>query len=84
MPGGSVEIAGDELTGEQIAAAFGAVAGKDARFESLPLDVLSEDKDLQAMFAWFNQPPAYRADFAATTELNTTVRSFAAWVAARA
>lgn len=84
VPGGSVEIAGDELAGEQIAAAFGAAAGKAARFESLPLEVLSEDEDLHAMFAWFNRPPAYRADFAATRALNPTVQTFNAWVAAHA
>jgi len=80
IPGGSIEIAGDELTGEQIAAAFGAVAGKAARFDPLPLEALAEDQDLQSMFAWFNRPPAYRADFAATRALDPAVQDFATWV----
>jgi uncharacterized protein YbjT (DUF2867 family) len=81
VPGGSIEIAGDELTGEQIAAAFGAQAGKPARFEPLPLDVLGDDEDMRAMFAWFRVPPAYEADFAATKTLIPAVRDFATWVA---
>jgi uncharacterized protein YbjT (DUF2867 family) len=80
-PGGSVEIAGDELTGEQIAAAFGVRAGKPARFEPLPLDVLGDDEDMRAMFAWFRRLPAYEADFAATRRLSPGVKDFATWVA---
>jgi uncharacterized protein YbjT (DUF2867 family) len=84
VSGGSIEIAGDELTGEQIAAAFGAQAGKPARFEPLPLDVLGDDGDMRAMFAWFQHPPAYEADFAATKKLIPGVRDFATWVAEHA
>lgn len=80
-PGGSVEIGGDELTGEQIAATFGTRAGRPARFEPLPLDVLGDDKDLYAMFAWFRSLPAYEADFAATRRLSPGVKDFATWVA---
>jgi uncharacterized protein YbjT (DUF2867 family) len=36
--GGAVEIAGDELTGEQVAAAFGSADGRKARYEAVPLD----------------------------------------------
>ncbi len=82
VPGGAVEIAGDELTAEQIAAAFGARAGRPARFEPLPLDVLA-DEDMHAMFAWFRRRPAYRADFAATRRLSPGVRDFAGWLATR-
>jgi uncharacterized protein YbjT (DUF2867 family) len=81
VDGGAIEIAGDELTPEQIAAVFGARAGKPARFEPLPLDVLSDDADMSAMFAWFRRLPAYRADFAATRAVHPTVRDFATWVA---
>lgn len=80
VPGGAVEIGGDELTGEQIAAACGLHAGFPARFEPLPLDVL-DDADLHAMFAWFQTPPSYRADFALTKELSPGTRDFAAWLA---
>ena len=83
MPGGEIEIAGDELTGEQIAAAFGDHAGLPARFEPLPLDVLADDPDQRAMFTWFTTPPAYRADIAATRRLVPDVKDFRAWLAGR-
>jgi uncharacterized protein YbjT (DUF2867 family) len=80
VPGGSIEIAGDELTGDQIAQAFGHDAVVEARYVPLPLDVLSGNADNQAMFAWFAQPPAYQADFAATRDLAPGVRGFATWL----
>lgn len=81
--GGAVEIAGDELTGEQIAAAFGSADGSKARYEALPLDALSDDADLQAMFGWFAQPPAYQADFELTRDLDPGVWDFRTWLANR-
>lgn len=83
VPGGALEIAGDELTGEQVAAAFGDRAGLPARFEPLPLDVLSDDPDQLAMFTWFTTPPAYRADIAATRRLVPDLTDFRAWLAGR-
>jgi uncharacterized protein YbjT (DUF2867 family) len=83
IPGGAVEIAGDELTGEQIAAAFGRQAGLPARFEPLPLDVL-DDEDQHAMFAWFQTLPAYEADFALTRKLSPGLRSLASWLTGEA
>ena len=82
VPGGSVEIGGDELTGEQIAAVHGEHADLPARYEALPLDVLAGDPDLAAMFAWFAQAPSYRADFAATRSLAPAVRDLRTWLAA--
>ena len=67
--GKSIEIAGDELTGEQVAAVHGEHAGLPARYEPVPLDVLAADPDQQAMFAWFAHPPAYQADFVATKRI---------------
>ena len=83
VPGGSIEIAGDELTGDEIAAAFGQDAGVEGRYEALPLDVLDDNPDNQAMFAWFAQAPAYQADFEATRDLAPGVRTFAAWLSER-
>ncbi|MBO4252335.1 NmrA/HSCARG family protein [Streptomyces griseorubiginosus] len=77
--GRAIEIAGDELTAEQIVATLGAAAGKPGRFEPLPLDVLGDNADMRAMFAWFGKTPAYEADFAATRELHPEVRDFATW-----
>jgi uncharacterized protein YbjT (DUF2867 family) len=78
IPDGAIEIAGDELTGEQAAATFGELRGLPARFEELPTSVL--DPDTQAMFEWFANPPAYQADFAATRALDPQVLTFAQWL----
>ncbi|MCQ1956424.1 NmrA/HSCARG family protein [Arthrobacter sp. zg-Y826] len=69
VEGGAVEIAGDELTGSQIAAAFGEAAGLPARYEALPLEVVESQGDLAAMFRWFGQTSAYQGDFEATRAL---------------
>lgn len=81
VSGGSIEIAGDELTGEQIAAEYGLRAGMPARFETLPLSILDRDPDLQAMFTWFAGLPAYQADFDATRKLAPGVKDFPTWLA---
>jgi uncharacterized protein YbjT (DUF2867 family) len=78
--GGSIEIAGDELTGEQFAAAHGEHAGLPARYEPLPLEVLADNPDQHAMFAWFARPPSYQADFAATRNLVPSVMTLRAWL----
>lgn len=75
-PGGELEIAGDELTGEQIAATFGAAAGKTAQFVPLPIDAI-EDDDQHKMFTWFTTLPAYQADFGLTRLLDPEVLDFA-------
>jgi uncharacterized protein YbjT (DUF2867 family) len=82
VPGGAIEIAGDELTGEQIAAAFGERAGLPSRFEPLPLDVLADDPDQHAMFTWFTTPPSYLADIAETRRLVPQLKDFRAWLEA--
>lgn len=78
IPDGAIEVAGDELTGEQVAATFGELRGLPARFEELPTTVL--DPDSKAMFEWFASPPAYQADVAATRELDPRVLTFAQWL----
>jgi len=80
VPGGAVEIAGDELTGSQIAATFGREAGLPARFQTLPLRAAGDD-DQQAMFAWFAKPPAYQADRALTAQLDPRVQTLHQWLA---
>jgi uncharacterized protein YbjT (DUF2867 family) len=80
-PGGAVELVGDELTGPQIAAAFGARAGLPARYEALPLSVLPSDLD-RAMFRQFakwaecpSDPAVVRAIEPATLDLAEWIRS---------
>ena len=80
VPAGAVEIAGDELTGSQIADVFGRRAGLPARFEALPPAAAGDD-DLRAMFSWFATPPSYRADRALTAELDPHLQTFEQWLA---
>jgi uncharacterized protein YbjT (DUF2867 family) len=76
-----VEIAGDELTGEQIAERISHASESPASYVSLPPDVLGNDEDLKAMFGWLAQLPAYQADFARTRELVPDVEDLPRWLA---
>jgi uncharacterized protein YbjT (DUF2867 family) len=79
-PGGAIEIAGDERTGSQIAAAFGDHAGLPARYEALPLQVLGENEDSQAMFRWFAETPAYQADITAVRAIEPSAWDLPTWL----
>ena len=81
-PGGAIEIAGDERTGSQIAAAFGEHAGRPARYEALPLTVLGDNEDAQAMFRWFAETPAYQADISTVRAIEPGVWDLPAWIRA--
>jgi uncharacterized protein YbjT (DUF2867 family) len=80
VPGGAIELVGDEVTGEQAAAAFGEARGRPSRYEALPLDVLPDD-DLKAMFAWFAKVPAYRGDLEASRRLVPDLHDLRTWLA---
>jgi hypothetical protein len=62
---------------------LGKAEGRNARYEPLPLDILSDNPDAQAMYSWFAQPPAYQADFRLTRDLDPQVWDFPAWLANR-
>jgi uncharacterized protein YbjT (DUF2867 family) len=83
VTGGSIEIAGDELTGKQMAEAYQRRYDVPGRYEALPIEVLGADADQQAMFEWFAHPPAFQADFAATKALAPRTKTFAQWLATR-
>lgn len=76
----AVEIAGDELTGSEIAAAHGRKSGLPARFEALPLSVLDGQDDLQAMFRWFAESPAYQADLTQVRSIHPRAQTLEAWL----
>jgi uncharacterized protein YbjT (DUF2867 family) len=82
VEGSSVEIAGDTLTGSQIAQAMGVHAGLPARYAALPLEAIASFGDQAEMFRWFSETPAYRADFATTRSLVPDVLDFPGWLAA--
>jgi uncharacterized protein YbjT (DUF2867 family) len=76
-----VEIAGDELTGEQISVRIAHRLGSPTTYVQLPLDVLGDDEDLKMMFGWLARLPAYQADFARTRELVGGVEDLSRWLA---
>jgi uncharacterized protein YbjT (DUF2867 family) len=75
-----VEIAGDELTGEQIAERLAHRLGSPTTYVQLPLDVLGDDEDLKTMFGWLARLPTYQADFARTRELVGGVEDLSRWL----
>ncbi len=79
-PGEAIEIAGDELTGSEMAQAFGRFAGLPARYEAVPASVLGDNEDMVAMFTWFAETDAYQADFAGTKALVPGVLDLDAWL----
>ncbi|GAA1712679.1 NmrA/HSCARG family protein [Brachybacterium phenoliresistens] len=81
VPGGAVEVIGDELTGAQIAAAFGAHAGIPARYEALPLSVLPTELD-RVMFREFAKASEHPSDIAAVREIEPSVRDLSQWIRA--
>ncbi|WP_433200727.1 NmrA family NAD(P)-binding protein [Dactylosporangium sp. CS-047395] len=79
VPGGAIEVVADQLTGTQIAAAFGAHAGFPARYEALPLSAVTDIED-RAMFRWFAQAATYPADLAAVRAIEPAVWDLPAWI----
>ncbi|MFF9043631.1 NmrA/HSCARG family protein [Streptomyces parvulus] len=79
--GRTVEIAGDALTGPQMAAAFEAVAGVPVRYRQLPIEPLRAARpDLANMFDWFERD-GYRADLAALRATRPRLVTLQAWLA---
>jgi uncharacterized protein YbjT (DUF2867 family) len=76
----SIEIAGDELIGSEIAAAHGEKSGLPARYEALPISVLEGQDDLQAMFRWFAETPAYQADLHQVRRIHPTTWTLRTWL----
>lgn len=60
--GKRLDIAGDELTGTEIAAVLAEAANKEIEYVEVPLDVISaQSEDMGLMFKWFNDV-GYSAD----------------------
>lgn len=81
IDGHAIEVAGDELTLDLVAAQAGEAFGVPARFETIPLEYLGDDEDLKAMFRWFAEGSAYQADLARSRSLVPDVRDLRSWLA---
>jgi len=78
-PGGAIELVGDELTGPQIAAAFGARAGLPPRYDAVPLSALPSDLD-RVMFRQFATWTHLPSDLAAARAIEPATMNLAAWI----
>jgi uncharacterized protein YbjT (DUF2867 family) len=78
--GRSIEIAGDELTGAQMAEVFARAAGRPVRFHSQPIAQAREFSDeLAVMFDWFNTV-GFRADLAGLRTRHPNLITLETWV----
>ena len=78
--GKALEIAGDSLTGPQVADGFTQATGQPARFVEQPLEqVRSFDAEIADMFAWFNDH-GYAADIPALRKLHPGLMTFETWL----
>ena len=68
-PGSAVKISAEELAGEQMASKIAEHLNVTTQYREIPLNSLADDADQSAMWRWFTQISAYRADFIHTREL---------------
>jgi uncharacterized protein YbjT (DUF2867 family) len=81
--GRRIELAGDQLTGPQIAETYEAVTGVRSRFEEQPLEELrAYGEEGVRMFEWFNES-GYQADIPALRASHPGLRTLAAWLGER-
>jgi uncharacterized protein YbjT (DUF2867 family) len=81
--GRAVRIAGDCLTGPQMAEAFGSACGLPARFAQLPIEQLRAfDGEVARMFEWIDSRPADEPDLAALRAEHPGLMTLGAWLRA--
>ena len=88
--GATVGIAGEHLTGTEMAAALTDALGQDVRYQAVPFDVyrgldFPGAQDLGNMFQFKHDFEEYycgRRDPSATRRLNPTLQTFAEWLSA--
>ncbi len=79
--GTQLELAGDELTGPQMAELFGELTGMPTRYEQQPLEeVRAFSDDMAAMYEFFNNG-GYQADIARLRTRHPRLRSLRTWIA---
>ncbi|TCJ96742.1 NmrA/HSCARG family protein [Nocardia alba] len=80
--GATVSLAGDRLTPPQIASAFGAVSGRPARSNRLPIEVVRAfDEHVAEMFEAFDAVPDLGIDIGELRRLHPGLLDFAGWLA---
>jgi uncharacterized protein YbjT (DUF2867 family) len=78
--GKALDIAGDEITGNQIADIFSKVTGKAVSFEQMEVDdVRAKGSDFAMFFEWLNRK-GFSVDIEAVKKLYPEICSFKTWV----
>jgi hypothetical protein len=79
--GRAVDIAGDELTPVEIAAAISGATGRAMPYAQIPIDVIRQvNEDFAHATEWLNER-GYRADVAATRRLHPGLLDLRTWLA---
>uniref|UniRef100_A0AAU2VEY1 NmrA/HSCARG family protein n=1 Tax=Streptomyces sp. NBC_00003 TaxID=2903608 RepID=A0AAU2VEY1_9ACTN len=79
--GRQIEIAGDELTGPQMADVFQQICGRPVRFRSQPLaELRALSEEAAVMFGWFDAH-GFRADLPALRTIHPGLISLETWAA---
>ncbi|MFF9207497.1 MULTISPECIES: NmrA/HSCARG family protein [unclassified Streptomyces] len=80
--GRTIEIAGDELTGPQIAEVFARAADRPVRFAPQPIEqIRAHSEEMAEMFDWFNTI-GFRADVLALRAARPSLTTLQDWVGA--
>ena len=79
--GRALDIAGDELSMNQIAQALGRVLGEDLKYVQAPWDKFEQQagQEMALMFKWFDNV-GYHADISALRQQHPSLMSFERWM----
>ena len=78
--GKEIELAGDELTIPEVAAAYTKIKAKEYTFNELPMDAMrSYNEELANMFQWF-MDKGYEADIPELKKMYPELTSFENWL----
>ena len=77
--GQAIELAGDDLTEDEVAAVFGRVTGQTVTVDrSQPEGAPEPDAEMVAMITWFNEQ-GYQADIDALRKIHPGLKNFETW-----
>ena len=76
-----MELAGDDLSMEEIASAFGRVTGSTIRYEQVPWEAFEKQagKEITTMFRWFENV-GYHVDISAVRQERPQLQTFDRWL----
>ncbi len=77
--GKAIELAGDEVTGTQMAEVLSKVIGKTVTYQEIPVESLHQvSADYEMMFDWMNRR-GYAADIESLQKMLPDLKTFEAW-----